>query len=77
MNREAKVFYKRLSEFVSQKREERYLLIMGWMRCWLSFALLRSAILCIRCSCSSFGKPVHEDDASLADAKGELQLVDS
>ena len=49
---------------------------MGWM---LSFALLRSAILCVRGSHSSFERPVYEDDAPplLAVAEGELQLVNS
>jgi len=74
MAREATVFYKRLAELVSLKREESYLMIMGWLRCRLSFALLRSAILCIRGSRCSFGRPVREDDASLAVAEGELQL---
>ena len=74
MAREATVFYQRLAELVILKREESYSVIMGWLRCRLSFALLRSAIHCIRGSHSSFGRPVHEDDASLAVAEGELQL---
>jgi len=41
MAREATVF---LAELVSLKREESYSMIMGWLRCRLSFALLRSAI---------------------------------
>ena len=48
---------------------------MGWIRCWLSFALLKSAILCVRGSRFSFGRPVHEEDASLAVSEGDLQLV--
>jgi len=69
-------FYKQLVELVSQKWEESYS-VKKWMRCQLSFTLLRSAILCIRGSCSSFGRPVHEDDTPLAVAERELQLVDS
>jgi len=42
MAREATVFYKRLAELVSLKQ---YSMIMGWLRCQLSFTLLRSAIL--------------------------------
>jgi len=74
---EATVIYKQLAELVSQKWEESYLVIMRWMRCRLSFALLSSAILCIRGSHSSFGRPVRDDNSSLAVAEGELQLVDS
>jgi len=77
MAHEVTVFYKRLAEFVSHKREKSYSVIMGWMRCQLSFALLRSAIQCFRGSRSSFERPVHEDGASLAVVEGELQLVDS
>jgi len=42
------VFCKQLAELVSQKREDSYSVFMEWLRYWLSFALLRCAILCIR-----------------------------
>ena len=61
---EATIFYKRLAEQLSIKREEHYSVVMGWLRCRLSFALLRSAILCIRGGQSSRGHPV-KDDVSL------------
>jgi len=64
----------RLAELVSQKCEESYSVVMGWLRCRLSFALLRSAILCIQGSRSSAGRPVTNDSVSLAVAEGELQL---
>ena len=67
-------FYKRLAERVSQKWEESYSVVMGWLQCQISFAMLRCAIMCIRSSCSSAGHPVMENDASLAVAEGELQL---
>ena len=63
MASKATVFYKWLAELVSLKWEESYSVFMGWLRCWLSFALLRSAIHYIRGSCSSFRRPVHGDDA--------------
>jgi len=71
---ETTVLYKRLADLESLKREESFLVTMGWLRCRLSFALLRSAILCIRGSRSSFRRPARENDASLAVAEGELQL---
>ena len=44
MGREATLLYKRLAN---------KLLSMAWIRCTLFFALLRSAVMCIRGSCST------------------------
>ena len=44
----ATVFLKRLGELVSDKHDMPYSQAIGWLRCRLSFALLRSAILCLR-----------------------------
>ena len=48
MGREATVVYKRLADRLSALRDSSYAQTMGWLRCRLSFALLRSALLCIR-----------------------------
>ena len=48
MGREATVFYKRLASLLSEARNEAYSEVMGWIRCRISFALLRSSISCIR-----------------------------
>ena len=32
-------FYKQLAECVSQKQEESYSVVMGWLRCRISFAI--------------------------------------
>ncbi|CAI8057996.1 hypothetical protein GBAR_LOCUS31557 [Geodia barretti] len=45
---------------------------MGWIRCRLSFAILRSAILCIRGSRSSRHRPVSELNIELAAAEGHV-----
>ena len=34
--------------------------IMGWIRCRLNFALVRSAIMCIRDICSRLHSPIFE-----------------
>ena len=44
----ATVFLKRLGELVSEQHDMPYSQAMAWLRCRLSFALLRSAILCLR-----------------------------
>jgi hypothetical protein len=49
----ADTFYRRLASLVSAKRDQPYHQIMGWMRCHLSFSLLRSAVMCLRGSRSS------------------------
>ena len=48
MAREATVFYKRLASLLAEKRNENYPVVMGWLRCTLSFSLLHSAIMCVR-----------------------------
>ena len=58
MGREAQTFYKRLADLLSHKRNVPYSSIIGWLRCKLSFAILRSAVLCIRGSRSSIHHPI-------------------
>ena len=60
MGREAATFYKRLADGISRKEQKQYSVVMGWIRCRLSFAILRSAILCIRGSRSSRHRPINE-----------------
>lgn len=50
---EAMVFLKRLASLISAKRGEQYSVTLNWIRCCVSFSLLRSALLCIRGSRSS------------------------
>lgn len=48
LGKESTVAYKRIAELLAIKRKSEYGIILAWMRCCLSFALLRSAIACIR-----------------------------
>ena len=48
MGKEATTFYKRLADMIAQKRQHPYSMVMGGLRCRLSFASLRSCIMCIR-----------------------------
>ena len=50
---EATCFYKRLASLLSHKWGDEYSIVMGWLRCSLSFSLLRSAIQCVRGARSS------------------------
>ena len=72
MGREATIFYKRLADLVAQKQQRPYALVMNWLRCRLSFAILRSAIMCIRGSRSSLHHPIWEVDISLAASEGRI-----
>ena len=44
LGREAGIAYKRLASLLASKRDQPYCKTMGWLRCSLSFALLRSSI---------------------------------
>ena len=48
MERQSTIFYSRLASLLAKKRHQPYCTTMGWLRCHLSFSLLRSSILCIR-----------------------------
>ena len=54
----ATTFYKRLASNLSDYHKKPYLLILNWIRCRLSFSLLRSAILCLRGARSSYHRPI-------------------
>ena len=56
MGRVATTTYKRLASLLSSKWNQPYSNTLGWLRCRLSFALLRASILAIRGARSSSGR---------------------
>ena len=48
MSPECTIYHKFLAEKISQKTEQRYDQVMAWIRCKLSFLIIRSALLCLR-----------------------------
>ena len=48
MGAESKRYHSRLTELVAAKKGESYAIILSWIRARVSFALLRSALLCLR-----------------------------
>ncbi len=60
MGRESTIFFKRLASLVAEKRDQSYSETLCWLRCYISFTLLRSCIQCIRGARSSFNKPVYD-----------------
>ena len=50
----ATVVYKRLASLLAEKQGRSYSSTLHWLRCRLNFSLMRSAIMCIRGSRSTF-----------------------
>ena len=72
MGKAATVMYCRLANLLSDKWNSPYSLTMGWLRCSLSFSLLRSSLMCLRGSCSNFGSPGVPAAIDLVVAEGRL-----
>ena len=62
---ECRVFFKQLASLLSDKRKETYSVIASWVKTKLSFALLRSALLCIRGTRHPFHKPIVADTTDI------------
>ena len=54
----AKVVYKKLAAMIATKHNQPYSQTINWLRCRLSFSLLRSSIMCLRGSRSSVNHPI-------------------
>ena len=63
--------YRRLANLLTEKLELSYGEVMGWIRCKLSFALVRSVIICICGACSRMHSPVFDApvDVQIAEAR--------
>ena len=71
MGKETTVAFKCLAELLAQKRKSEYGITLAWMRCTLSFALIRSAVMAIRGSrCASNRNP--EANIELRYSEGRL-----
>ena len=53
----ASVVYKRITSMLSQKYDQAYSKTLYWIRCKLSYSLLRSAVMCLRVAHSSIHHP--------------------
>ena len=75
MGKAATVVYKRLAHLLATHRNTSYPSVMGWLRCTLSFSLLKSSISCIRGSRSSSGHPAPPIPADLVLAESRVSSV--
>ena len=57
----ANVCFKRLASMLSEKWDQPYSITLAWMRCKLAFALLRSAVQCIRGARSAGGRAHNQE----------------
>jgi len=58
MGLSATTVYKKLASMLAEKWNISYSCCVFWLRCWVSFSLLRSAIMCVRGNRSSVRRPV-------------------
>ena len=72
MAREATVFYKRLAHLLAEKRNEEYSMVMGWLRCAISFSLLKAATLLVRGTRKSTQRNFDTECLAEATAAGRL-----
>ena len=75
MGKAATVVYKRLAHLLATHCNTSYPSVMGWLRCTLSFSLLKSSISCIRGSRSSSGRPAPPIPADLVLAEFRVSSV--
>ena len=71
----ATTIYKRLGPLLSSKWDQPHSRVMAWLRCRLSFSLLRSSIMCIRGSRSSCGHATSCPSAAIDVISREAQLL--
>uniref|UniRef100_A0A1X7TIP9 Reverse transcriptase domain-containing protein n=1 Tax=Amphimedon queenslandica TaxID=400682 RepID=A0A1X7TIP9_AMPQE len=63
----------RLASLLSERQSKPYSTTLNWIRCRLSFSLLRSAIVCFRGACSSYHRPIHSSsNIDLALSEGQV-----
>ena len=71
MGREAEVVFKKLAGMISTKTDERYSVVIGWLRTRVSFSLLRSALTCLRGTPAKRIKPT--EDIAIANAEAAIK----
>ena len=71
MGRHATSLYKRIASLLLEKTAEPYNTVMAWLRCQMSFALLRSSIMCIRGSRSLWAASNHMHTSSATHVAAE------
>ena len=72
----ANVVYKRIASMIAEKHKKTHSKTLHWIRCKMSYSLLRSAIMCLRGERSSTHQPtVSTDTMDLACHEGRVPLL--
>jgi hypothetical protein len=72
MAQEAKIFYSRLAEKISEKRKTNKNIVISWLRTKINFALIRSMLICLRGSRSIVRKNIDLVDETIAEVTRKL-----
>lgn len=76
----ATVVYRRIASLIAEKQQQPYSRTLFWLRCKLSFSLLRSAIMCLRGARSSLHHPARPskigEPIDLTCSEGRIPLQD-
>ena len=72
LSQENTLYHKHLAEKIANKTDQRYDQVMGWIRCKLSFLIMKSALLCLRGSRVIKFNSDSVDDFSLASDEARL-----
>ena len=75
MGTTATVVHKRIASLIAEKYEKPYSKTIHWIRCKLSFSLLRSSIMCLRGSRSALHHPANTPDMDLACSEGRVPAL--
>ena len=57
----ATITFKRLVSLIAEKQQQDYIKTIPWIRCLLSFSLVRSSVMCLRGARSSYHHPMKPD----------------
>ena len=74
MARECTTFFRRLASMLDEKRRTPYYMVISWLRCKVSFALIRSCVMAICGSCSSKCNQHIPTDIEQATIDGALDI---
>ena len=67
-------YHSRLAELLSAKRQESYATTISWVRAKVSFAILRSALLCLRGSRTPRRRNLHVRSADVDVRDRDLEI---
>ena len=75
MSDECQRYHSRLAELISAKKQENYTTTMSWIRTKVSFAILRTALVCLRGTRSRQGRRANVQENDLEIDKGLARLT--